>query len=146
VDTYRLVSEVLDYVFSNIGRYAGDFHEIEVEIAFRMLYAADTDLVSVHECEYMELLVLGVLLADFLKFETAEGDIHLWIFTEDILFPSFSLCIQTWLLNDIVRIVRVVDYRISSVLVYTVLSEISVDRTLLAVKVKTQIVIHLICI
>ena len=81
MDTHRLLAKVLNYVLAHICRNAGNFHEIEVEIALRMLYAADTALVSVHECEYMELLVLGFLLTDFLEFETAEGDIHLWIFT-----------------------------------------------------------------
>ena len=71
VDTYRLLAEVLHNVFTHVCRNAGNLHEIEIEVAFRVLYAADTYLVSVNEGEDVELLVLSVLLADLLKLETA---------------------------------------------------------------------------
>ena len=72
VDTYRLIAEVLYYILAHVSRYASDLHEVKVEVTFRMLYAADANLVTIHESEHMELLVLCILLADFLKFETAE--------------------------------------------------------------------------
>ena len=72
VDTYRLFAEVLYDIFAHICRNADDFHEVHVEVALRMLYTADTYLVTINEGEYMELLVLGVLLADLLELETAE--------------------------------------------------------------------------
>ena len=146
VDADRLLSEILNHVLTHVSRNAGNLHEIEIEVALRVLYTADTHLVTVNEGEDMELLVLSVLLAYLLAVEAAEGDVHLWVLTEDLLLPTFSLCVKTRLLNDIVRAFRVMDHRISSVLVHALLAEVSVDWTLLAVEVETEVVIHLVCI
>ena len=146
VNAYRLFAEVLYDIFAHICRNADDFHEVHVEVTLRMFNAADTHLVSVDECKYMELLVLCILLADLFELKATERDVHLRVLAEYVFFPAISLCIQTWLLNDIVLVLRIVDYRLSSILVHALLTEISVDRALLAVEVKTEVVVHFICI
>ena len=146
MDAYWLVSKIFHYIFTHIGRNTDDFHEIHVEITLWMLYAADTYLVTVNEGKNVELLVLCILLTSLFELKATERDVHLWILAEDILFPTFSLSIETWLLDDVIRAVRIMDDRISSLLIYTLLAEISVDRTLLAVEVETEVVVHLVCV
>ena len=72
MDTYRLFAEVLYDIFAHICRNADDFHEVHVEVALRMLYAADTHLVTVNEGEDVELLILCVLLAYLFELKAAQ--------------------------------------------------------------------------
>ena len=72
MDADRLLAEVLDNVFPHICRYADDIHEIHVVVALRMLYTANACSVTVYKCQYMELLVLSVLLAYLLELKTTE--------------------------------------------------------------------------
>ena len=46
-------------------------------MAFRVLHAANPDMVSVHKRKHVELLSLSVLLALFIEFQAAEGDVVL---------------------------------------------------------------------
>ena len=109
-----------------------------------MLHAADTDVVSVHQCEHVEFLAPGVLLALPFELQPAEGNVHLRILAKDILLPTVSLTVQTRLLHDVFRALRIVDNRIAAVLAHVKLAKVRVDGTLLAVKVQPQIVVHLV--
>ena len=72
MNAYRLFAEVLYDILAHIGRNADDFHEIHVEVALRVLYAAYAHLVTVNEGEDVELLILCVLLAYLFELKAAE--------------------------------------------------------------------------
>ena len=141
---HRFPAQVFDDIPSHICRNADYIHELEVEIALRVPYAADAHGIAVHQGQHVEELSSGVLLALLLEFETAEGEIDLRILTEYIFLPALSGCGETRFLNYVLRALRIVDHAVAAVLAHVFLAQAGVYRALFAVEVEAQVVVHLV--
>ena len=106
-----------------------------------MFNASDTDFLAIDKGKNMESLSVSVLFTNFLELKSPQGEIQERIFTDYVFLPAFTFPGKPRFLDNVLP-----HPSGTPILRHGLLTESGMYRTLFAIEVKTQVVIHLVSV